>query len=218
MLRRRRLPLAATTALVCGSLALGGCSGGADAEGDSPSKDTPASTASETSQSSSPVTSASASGSGSSSSDEEPPDPYEIDCRRVPKKAVNTWLHGGQAPKTEPTDQGCRVVSSSQDGAVIVEWRWLDVVGSGGDAGILRELETSGDPITVTPGITGTRIETDVAPTRKAQTAAKIKGRMLYVESTVTLDRSQSLKDLRRVTSGIVKAYEDATPNPRSEP
>lgn len=214
MLRRRRLHLAAITALTCGSLALGGC--GADATDDSSSEGTPASTSSSTSQSSSSSTSAGAS--GSSSSAEETPDPYEIDCSRIPRPVMKSWLHGGKAPKAEPTDHGCRVVSSSQDGAVILEWRWLDVVGSGGDAGILRELETKGDPITVAPGISGTRLETDVAPTRKAMTAAKIKGRMLYVEATVTLDRSQTLKDLRRVSSGIATAYEDTTPPPRSTP
>lgn len=220
MLRRRRVPVAATTALVSGALALSACSGGAGAADDSSTKSTPANTSSSTAPSSPSADSTSPGGSGSSGtpdSSSTTPDPYEIDCTLVPQKTVDTWVRGGQAASIEPTEQGCRVVSSSEAGAVIVEWRWLDVVGSGGDAGILREQETAGDPVTVAPGISGTRIETDVAPTRKARVAAKINGRMLYVESTVTLDRRQTLTDMRRATTQIVRAYEDTTPNPHAE-
>lgn len=218
MLRRRRIPVAASTALVCGALVLTGCTGGAGAAEESSSKSTPPNTSSST-----PTTPAGTSpgGSGSSSAPDTSsttPDPYEIDCTLIPQQVADVWIRGGRAASIEPTEQGCRVVSSSQAGAVIVEWRWLDVVGSGGDAGILREQETAGDLVTVAPGIPGTRIETDVAPTRKARVAAKINGHMLYVESTVTLDRRQDLADMRRATTQIVKAYEDTTPNAHAEP
>lgn len=217
MLRRRRLPLAASTALVCGSLALSACSGdGADATGGgSGGSSTSTSTSDSTTESSS--SGASPSGSESSTTPDDSsttPDPYAIDCALIPQSTVDEWVRGGKAASVESTDTGCRVVGSSQDGAVIIEWRWLDVVGSGGDASALRSLEETGGPVTVASGIPGTRTETDVAPTRNARVAARIKDRMLYIETTVTLDRKQTLQDMRRITSGVAKAYADTTPPP----
>lgn len=227
MLRRRRLTLAASTALVCGSLALSACSGGgADATGDgsssSSTSSSPTSTSSGDSSSDSETETSSSSSSSDSGSSTTPddssttPDPYAIDCALIPQGTIDEWVRGGKAASVESTDNGCRVVGSSQDGAVIIEWRWLDVVGSGGDAGILRSLEESGSPVTVASGIPGTRSETDVAPTRNARVAARIKDRMLYIETTVTLDRKQTLTDMRRMTSGVAKAYADTTPPPNA--
>lgn len=220
MLRRRRLPVAASTVLVCGSLVLSACTGGADATSSSSSESTPASTSStSTSGSSSPTSTSSGSESSSTPSESSTtPDPYEIDCGLITQSVVDEWVRGGKAASVEPTERGCRVVSSSEDGAVIVEWRWLDVVGSGGDAGILRDQEETSTPITVAPGIDGSRTETDVPPTRKSLTTARIKGRVLFIESTVTLDRRQTAQDMRRIARQIATTYADTTPNPPSEP
>ena len=99
------------------------------------------------------------------------------------------------------------MVSSSEAGAVIVEWRWLDVIGSSGDASIVREQRESSTPITVTDGIAGTRTETDVAPTRKSRVVAWIGAETMFIETTVTLDRSQNLRDMRRMAGQITETY-----------
>lgn len=219
MLRRRRFSFAASTALVCGSLALTSCANGTD--GSTGSDESSSSAESTSSGESSPESSSSSTSSSESTTPPEESstsvDPYAIDCALIPQETVDEWVRGGKAASVESTDKGCRVVSSSEAGAVIVEWRWLDVVGSGGDAGILRELETEGGPITVAKGIPGTRTESDVEPTRRSKVAARIKDRMLYIDTTVTLDRKQSLGDMRRITAGVAKAYASTTPPPHAQ-
>lgn len=219
MLRRRRLSVAASTLLVCGSLVLSSCANGSGAEEDGASESTSSSTSSKpASESSSPTES---NGSESPTSDEESPtspDPYEISCGLITQDVVDEWVRGGRAASVEATDRGCRVVSSSQDGAVIIEWRWLNVTGSGGDASLLRRQERDGDVITVAKGVTGRRVETDVAPTRNSRVTAKIQDRVLYVESTVTLDRNQTMQDTRRIARTITETYKDTDPPEPEEP
>lgn len=214
MLRRRRLPVAASTLLVCASLVLGGCANGSGSEGDESAKSTSSSTSSSSSESET-SSSTEMSGSESPSSDEEspePPDPYEIGCGLITQDVVDEWVRGGRAASVESTDRGCRVVSSSKAGAVIIEWRWLNIPASGGDSNLLRQQEKDGDLVTVADGVSGRRIETDVAPTRSSKVTAKIEDRMLYIETTVTLDRSQTMQDTRRIARTIVETYQDTDP------
>lgn len=207
MLRRRRLPLAVSTVLVCGSLALSGCALGGDASGSSSSESGAA-----TSQSSSST----ASGSETSTPDDEEstPDPTDINCDLVDQHHIDQWTRGGKTAKEEPTDEGCRVVSSSEAGAVIVEWRWLDAYESGADARLLQQQEKEGTLVTVAPGIEGRRIESDVEPTRKSRTSARIGDRYLYIESTVTLDRHQTMENLRKVARQLSTTYKNVPPPP----
>lgn len=214
MLRRRRLPVAASTLLVCASLVLGACANGSGSEGDESAKSTSSSTSSSSSESET-SSSTETSGSESPSSDEEspePPDPYEIGCGLITQDVVDEWVRGGRAASVESTDRGCRVVSSSKAGAVIIEWRWLNIPASGGDSNLLRQQEKDGDLVTVADGVSGRRIETDVAPTRSSKVTAKIEDRMLYIETTVTLDRSQTMQDTRRMARTIVETYQDTDP------
>lgn len=214
MLRRRRLPVAASTLLVCASLVLGACANGSGSEGDESAKSTSSSTSSSSSESET-SSSTETSGSESPSSDEEspePPDPYEIGCGLITQDVVDEWVRGGRAASVESTDRGCRVVSSSKAGAVIIEWRWLNIPASGGDSNLLRQQEKDGDLVTVADGVSGRRIETDVAPTRSSKVTAKIEDRMLYIETTVTLDRSQTMQDTRRIARTIVETYQDTDP------
>ena len=209
MLRRRRLPVAASSLVLCGSPLLTACGGGS-ADGDAPDG-TATGTSSTSSTSGSSESSSSSTGAGETSSipedEETTEDPYEIDCSRVSREAVDEWTRGGQPASVEETEDGCRVVSSSEAGAVIVEWRWLDVIGSSGDASIVREQRGSPTPITVTDGIAGTRTETDVAPTRKSRVVAWIGAETMFIETTVTLDRSQDLRDMRRMAGQITETY-----------
>ncbi len=212
MPRRRRLPVAAATLLACGSLVLSSCANGSGAEDDSAS----GSTTSSSSESTSPEsTQTDANGSESPTTEdeeEEAPDPYEIGCGLITQDVVDEWVRGGKAASVEGTDRGCRVVSSSQDGAVIIEWRWLNVTGSGGDAGILRKQEQDADVVTVARGVPGRRVETDVAPTRNSRVTARIEDRILYIETTVTLDRNQTMRDTRRIARTIAETYRDTDP------
>lgn len=214
MLRRRRLPVAASTLLVCGSLVLSSCANGSGADDDGASTSTAASS-SESSPSESSTTDPSESESSTTEGEpdeEETPDPYEISCGLITQDVVDEWVRGGKAASVEGTERGCRVVSSSQDGAVIIEWRWLNVTGSGGDASTLRKQEQDGDVVTVAPGVPGRRAETDVAPTRNSRVTAKIEDRFLYIETTVTLDRSQTMQDTRRIARTIAETYRDTDP------
>lgn len=207
MLRRRRLPVAASTLLLCGSLVLSACGGGS-ANGDATDGTATSSTSSTSGTGGSSSTSSTGNESSSTPEDEETTeDPYQIDCDRVSKQAVDQWTRGGEPASIEATEDGCRVVSSSEAGAVIVEWRWLDVIGSSGDASILREERESSSPITVTEGIAGTRTESDVAPTRKSRVIAWIGAQTMFIETTVTLDRSQNLRDMRRMAGQIAQTY-----------
>ena len=95
---------------------------------------------------------------------------------------------------------------------MIIEWRWLNIPASGGDSNLLRQQEKDGDLVTVADGVSGRRIETDVAPTRSSKVTAKIEDRMLYIETTVTLDRSQTMQDTRRIARTIVETYQDTDP------
>lgn len=215
MLRRRRLPVAASTLLLCGSLVLSACANGSGADDDASSESTSAGTSSSAPESS--TTEASEDTESPSSDDEEEeeeeaPDPYEISCGLITQDVVDEWVRGGKAASVEGTDRGCRVVSSSKDGAVIIEWRWLNVPGSGGDAGILRKQEKDAQVVTVARGVPGRRIETDVAPTRNSRVTAKIEDRFLYIETTVTLDRNQTMQDTRRIARTIAATYRDTDP------
>lgn len=212
MLRRRHLSTTVSAVLVCGSLALSGCSIGGDSSDSS-------SSASATSSSSSGPTdggTSTPSGTGSSTPDDEESttDPTAIDCGLVDQRHIDQWTRGGKAATVTPTEEGCSVVSSSQAGAVLVEWRWLDAFESGADARLLQQQEDEGDLVTVAPGIEGRRVESDVAPTLKSQTSARLDGRYLYVESTVTLDRNQTMDDLRKVARQLSTTYEDVPPPP----
>lgn len=214
MLRRRRLPVAASTLLLCGSLVLSACANGSGADDDASSESTSAGTSSSAPESS---TAEASEDTESPSSDEEEeeeeaPDPYEISCGLITQDVVDEWVRGGKAASVEGTDRGCRVVSSSKDGAVIIEWRWLNVPGSGGDAGILRKQEKDAQVVTVARGVPGRRIETDVAPTRNSRVTAKIEDRFLYIETTVTLDRNQTMQDTRRIARTIAATYRDTDP------
>lgn len=214
MLRRRRLSVA-STAVVCGSLALAACSGGDSGGGASP---TESATSSSPSSESSPSETSEPETSTGPPEESPSPDPTAIDCTITSQKHIDEWTRGGRAASLEPTEDGCRVVSSSQDGAVMVEWRWLDPIESGGDASILQQQEREGDLVTVAPGIEGRRVESDVAPTRNSRTSARIDDRYLFVESTVTLDRNQTLADLRRAARQLAMTYADAPPPSPSEP
>lgn len=216
MLRRRRLPVAASTLLLCGSLVLSSCANGSGADDDSSSESTSTS-ASASAEPESSTTEASEDPESPTSDDEEDeeeeaPDPYEISCGLITQDVVDEWVRGGKAASVEGTDRGCRVVSSSKDGAVIIEWRWLNVPGSGGDAGILRKQEQDAQLVTVAHGVPGRRVETDVAPTRNSRVTAKIEDRFLYIETTVTLDRNQTMQDTRRIARTIAETYRDTDP------
>lgn len=211
MLGRRRLSLAASTVLVCGSLVVSGCSlAGGEPGGDS--------SGTGTSQSGSATDGSSTTSSGTQTStpddEESTTDPTSIDCDLADQRHIDQWTRGGKDATVEPTDDGCRVVSSSEAGAVLVEWRWLDAYESGADARLLQKQEREGDLVTVAPGIEGRRVESEAAPTRKSQTSARIGNRYLYVESTVTLDRHQTMEDLRKVARQLSTTYADVPPPP----
>jgi len=203
MLRRRRITVAAAAVLACGPLALTACTGGATATDDDSTNSSAASTSPGKSSSSSSPTSEPASTSTTS-------DPHEIDCTIIPRPQIERWTKGGAPATLGEPEEGCRVVSSSEDGAVIIQWRYLDVVGTNDDAQALREHAKTSVPVTVAPGIHGTRAESDVAPTRTARVIARTENRTMLIETTVTLDREQSLQDMRRITKDVVMAYAKA--------
>lgn len=199
MPRRRRATVVAI-ALACGTLALSACSGDSDAT-DGTSTSTSTSSGSGTSTDSGPLTGPSSTSPGATSTD-----PYEIDCTRVPQEVVTRWS-GGEPTDLEPTDEGCRYVSSHEAGAVMVEWRYLDIAESSGDAGIVRDNDRIGVRSDLAPGVTGTRTESDVEPTRTSRVVAPIGDRTLFVQTTVTLDRKHTLEDMRRITTSVLEAY-----------
>lgn len=191
MSRRRRVTAVASLALV-GSVGLAGCGG-------SPAPD-------DTSTSTSTSASTSSGPTGPSNTPETSTDPYEIDCTKVPQEVVTSWS-GGEPTDLEPTDQGCRYVSSHTDGAVIVEWRYLDIAESSGDANIARDNDKIGVRADLAPGVTGTRTEADVEPTRTSRVVAPIADRTLLVDTTVTLDRKHTIEDMRRIATAVLQAY-----------
>lgn len=199
----RRAPALASALVACASLVLTGCGG--DANGDASAKTTSSPTSS-ASSTGSPATS----GSPSESSESPTPDPYAIDCSRVEQRVVDQWTKGGEPATAEPTENGCRVVSSSYDGALLVEWRYLDVSPTSGDGKFVRELGRLGEAVDLTPELRGLRSETDVEPTRKTRVMTTyVDGRTLYVEATATLDRPLTLDDLRRMTTAVATIYKD---------
>lgn len=198
---RRRSALTTSVVALCTCLSLTACSGLANSE---------ASTGSPSSSSTStPTTSSSTSTSPTEPTDTSTtPNPYLIDCTLVPQSLVDEWTKGGEPAVIEATENGCRVVSSDPTGAMIVEWRYLDVVNSSDDAGLVREVSKNSRAVTLAPGITAIRSETDVDPTRKARLYVTFdNGRTLYVAATATLDRPRTMTDLRRMTTKIVTTY-----------
>ncbi len=204
----RRAPALASALVACASLVLTGCGG--DANGDASTNTTSSPTSSTSSASSTGSGTPTASGSSTESSESPTPDPYAIDCSRVEQRVVDQWTKGAEPATAEPTEKGCRVVSSSYDGALLVEWRYLDVTPTSGDGKFVRELGRLGEAVDLTPELSGLRSETDVEPTRKTRVMTTYAdGRTLYVEATATLDRPLTLDDLRRMTTAVATIYKD---------
>lgn len=209
MPRRRRTTTAASALIASAALVLSACGGEANG---GPSSTSP----SETSSSSSSTSSSSSSSETSILPTDEPtPDPYAINCNLIPQKVVDTWTADGEPATVEATEDGCRVVSSSPEGALMVQWRYLDVSESSDDQGLVRDVSEASEPVEIADGLTAVRSNSDVDPTRKTRLYVTFdNGRTLYAEATATLDRPRTMPELQRMTSTVVKTYADQPPLP----
>lgn len=212
--RRRRLATAASALITCATLLLAGCGGNANGRGSTD----PSATAPSTPSSTSASTTATPTDTSTSPTDSPTtPSPYTIDCHLIKQSHVDQWTKGGEPAAVEATDNGCRVVSSDPEGALMIQWRFLDAASSGSDAGLIDEINKTGDAVSLTDDITAVRSETDVEPTRKTRLYVTFDNeRTLYVEATATLDRPRTMADLREITTTILLAYSDqpALPTP----
>ena len=206
MPRTRRTATVASTMLACTAMLLSACGG--EADGGASDSTSAASTTSST-------TSPSETSSTTSPSESETPDPYTITCALVGQPAVDDWTAGGEPATAEPYEDGCRVVSSDPEGALIVQWRYLDVRESSADRSTVQEVSKTSQAVDIMDGVTAVRSETDVDPTRTVRLYVTFDNRRtLYAEATATLDRPRTVRDLRRITTTIVKAYADQPPLP----
>lgn len=205
---RRRFTTAASALIASAALVVSACGG--DANG-GPSSSSPSET------SSGPSTSSSTSSSPTSPTPTDPPtpDPYAINCKLLPQKVVDEWTTDGEPATVEATEDGCRVVSSSPEGALMVQWRYLDVPASSGDQGLVQDVSESSEAVEIEEGVTAVRSDTDVDPTRKTRLYVTFdNGRTLYAEATATLDRPRTMPELHRMTSRVVRTYADQPPLP----
>lgn len=205
---RRRTATAASALIASAALVLSGCG---DAANGGPSSSSPA----ETSSSSSTSSSTSSSETSSTPTDPATPDPYAINCNLIPQKVVDKWTADGEPATVEATEDGCRVVSSSPEGALMVQWRYLDVRESSGDQGLVQDVSESSEAVEIVDGVTAVRSDSDVDPTRKTRLYVTFdNSRTLYAEATATLDRPRTMPELHRMTSRVVKTYADQPPLP----
>lgn len=234
---RRPRTSAITCALVASAtLVVTACGGDADGG--------PSSASSSTSTSSTSSSTSSSQTEESSPTDEPTPNPYAINCQLITQEVVDEWA-GDVVPEgvettdeessdgeesasedteaqeeatpvaAEETENGCRVVSSSEEGALIVQWQYLDVPGSSDDEGLVDEVSKGSEAVEIGKDLTAVRSESDVAPTRKTRLYVTFdNSRTLYAEATATLDRPRDMADLRRMTKTIVTTYADQPPQP----
>lgn len=207
---RRRTSTLAGALLASTALALAGCGG--DANGGS---STSSSATSSSASSSSTSSTTSPSTSETSPTDEPTPDHYAINCDLVTQEVVDAWTADGEPAETEAVDDGCRVVSSDPDGALMIQWQYLNVEESSGDRGLVRDVSKTSEAVEIAEGITAVRSESDVDPTRKTRLYVTFdNSRTLYVEATATLDRPRSMTDLQEMTTTVVTTYADEPPLP----
>lgn len=199
MSTKRRVSLAAYATIASAALIVTACGGSADG-----GTSDPGSGSSATSSSSAPTEPS------TSTDTSTTPDPYAIDCSRLDQAVIDVWTEGAEPATSQPTERGCRVVSSSAKGALLVEWRYLDVPADSGDTKLIREIGATGMAVDLTKDISAVRSESDVDPTRKTRSfTTYVDGRTLYIEATATLDRPVTMADLRRMTVAVATTYKD---------